>query len=182
MPTIEITDLDFARLQKIAVPFVDTPATTFTRVMDAFERLAATLPEVTIPEATPPVYRHDTLPPLAHTKFLSGSFDGVQPDKMTWDAILRLALVSAMKHAGSVTELRRVSGANVVSGPKSDDGYKFVTGSGFSYQGVSAEDAAKIVFRCARSLKVDFSAEFEWRPKDEAYRPGERGRLEYRVD
>ncbi|PTX05347.1 T4SS efffector SepA family protein [Pararhodobacter aggregans] len=181
MPTIEITDLDFARLQKIAVPFVDTPATVFTRVMDAFESLAARRPSAPNQAPDVTIYFHDTLPPLAHTKFLSGAFDGVQPDKMTWDAILRLALVAAMKQVGSIAELRRVSGANVVSGQKSDDGYKFVTGNGFSYQGVSAEDAVKIVFRCARSLKVDFTAEFEWRSKDEAYRPGERGRLEYRA-
>jgi len=184
MPTIEITDHDFTRLQKVAVPFIDTPATAFTKVMDAFERsIASTDPaEAPVQAASNlPVYHHDNLPPLTHTKLLEARFGGVQPEKAAWDALVRLALLEVRNKVGTVQELRKIAAANVVEGRKDDEGYKFLPENGFSYQGVSAEDAVKIVFRCAKGLKVDFSAEFEWRSKEDAYRPGERARLEYRV-
>lgn len=184
MPTIEITDYDFARLQKVAVPFIDTPATVFTKVMDAFERAntaAAAPASVPVATANLPVYHHDNLPPLTHTKLLEAAFDGKQPEKVAWDALVRLALIETKEQAGSIQGLRKIAAANIVEGRKDDEGYKFLPEHGFSYQGVSAEDAVKIVFRCAKGLKVNFSAEFEWRSKDDAYRPGERARLEYRA-
>lgn len=184
MPTIEITDHDFARLQKVAMPFIDTPATAFTKVMDAFERSTGTADQAKASEVAPsnlPVYHHDNLPPLTHTKLLDARFGGVQPERSAWDALVRLALVEVRNKVGSIQDLRKMAAANVVDGQKDDEGYKFLPAHDFSYQGVSAEDAVKIIFRCAKGLKVDFSAEFEWRSKEDAYRPGERARLEYRV-
>jgi hypothetical protein len=184
MPTIEITEHDFARLQKVAVPFIDTPATAFTKVMDAFEGNNAGVGPALAPvrtESALPVYHHDNLPPLTHTKLLEARFGDDQPEKSSWDALVRLALVEVRKKVGTIQDLRKMAAAKVVEGRKDDEGYKFLPEHGFSYQGVSAEDAVKIVFRCAKGLKVDFSAEFEWRSKEDAYRPGERARLEYRV-
>lgn len=184
MPTIEITDHDFARLQKVAVPFIDTPATALTKVIDAFERSTASTDPAEAPIQTASnltVYHHDNLPPLTHTKLLEARFGGVQPDRAAWDALVRLALVEVRSKADTFQDLRKMAAANVVEGRKDDEGYKFLPEHGFSYQGVSAEDAVKIVFRCAKGLKVDFSAEFEWRSKEDAYRPGERARLEYRT-
>lgn len=77
MPTIEITDHDFARLQKVAVPFIDTPATVFTKVIDAFERTnaaASSAPAAPVAVANLPVYHYDNLPPLIHTKLLGATF------------------------------------------------------------------------------------------------------------
>ncbi|MFN3260759.1 MAG: T4SS efffector SepA family protein [Pikeienuella sp.] len=184
MPTIEITDHDFARLQKVAVPFIDTPATVFTKILDVFERSNAPAGATETPlreQSALRVYHHDNLPPLTHTKLLEARFGDLQPERDTWDALVRLALIEVKGRVGTLQDLRRISAANVVEGRKEDEGYKFLPGHGFSYQGVSAEDAVKIVFRCAKGLKVDFAAEFEWRSKDEAYLPGERARLEYRV-
>ena len=184
MPTIEITEHDFTRLQKFAQPFIDTPATAFTKIMDAVERgNVLTCPsdaQVKTPAAIV-AYHHDNLPPLTHTKLLEAVFGDGQPDKTTWDALVRLALISVKTRVGSVQGLRKVAAANVVEGRKEDEGYKFVPDHGFSYQGLSAEDSVKIVFRCAKELKINFFAEFEWRSKEQAYRPGERARLEYRV-
>jgi len=185
MPMIDITDHDFARLQKVALPLIDTPATAFTKVMDAFDRAnTATTATTSSPIASHnlPAYHHDNLPPLTHTKLLEAIFDGKQPEKAAWDALVRLALTETKVQAGSIQGLRKISAANLFEGRKDDEGYKFLPEHGFSYQGMSAEDAVKIVFRCARGLKVNFSAEFEWRSKEDAYRPGERARLEYRAN
>jgi hypothetical protein len=183
MPMIEIADRDFVRLQKVAVPFIDTPATALTKVLDALERLSVengdTRTEPVV--STMATYHHDNLPPLIHTKLLDAEFGGKQPDKMTWDALVRLALVEAKSKTGTVQGVQKISAANLFGGRKEDEGYKYLADHGFSYQGVSAEDAVKIVFRCAKAMGLDFSAEFEWRSKEDAFRPGERARLEFRA-
>ena len=183
MPMIEIADRDFVRLQRVAVPFIDTPATALTKVLDALESLSAEIGD----NRTQPIvstmatYHHDNLPPLIHAKLLDAEFGGKQPDKMTWDALVRLALVEAKSKTGTVQGVQKISAANLIGGRKEDEGYKYVADHGFSYQGVSAEDAVKIVFRCAKVMGLDFSAEFEWRSKEDAFRPGERARLEFRA-
>ena len=55
---------------------------------------------------------------------------------------------------------------------KADDGYKFIEKLGFSYQGVSAEDALKIVERISKFLSLQWRIEFEWRDKPDAFLPG----------
>lgn len=175
MPTIEITDEDFARLQKLATPFIDTPATTLSRVLDHYE--ASGNPQPPKPVSRLTTYGEHNLPPLTHTSVLDASFGAQTPEKATWDALVRLALISTLRQVRSVHELRTASGANVTQGRKETDGYKFVSDHQFSYQGVSAEDAVKIITRCAKFLQTTVSVEFEWRNKEGAYRPGKRARL-----
>jgi hypothetical protein len=178
MPNIEITDADFVRLQKLATPFIDTPATTIARVLDFYEENGPVLktPSTTSsPNGTE--YSERTVPPLVHTKVLEADFGGKAPDRMTWDSLVRLALNKTLEKAASARELYRLSGANVVEGKREVDGYKYVPKQGYSYQGVSAEDAVKIISRCARHLGETVKVEFEWRNKDGAHRPGGRGIL-----
>lgn len=177
MPTIELSDADFQRLQKIAVPLVDTPETVIRKLLDSYERTNGKAPPPsTLPSASPGPKHYDarSIPPLTHTKLLAGEFDGVRPQRTTWDGLVRLALVRVWEKSGDVRELKRMAGANVVGGEKHDEGYKFLPSHGFSYQGVSAEDAAKIIVRCARALGCGACFEFEWRDKPEAHRPGQR--------
>lgn len=175
MPTIEITDEDFARLQKLATPFIDTPATTLSRVLDHFEADGSSKPAS--PDPLYPTYTEQRLPPLTHTRILDARLGDLTPERATWDALVRLSLICTLKQVGSVRELRTASGANVAQGKKETDGYRFVPGHQFSYQGVSAEDAVQIITRCAKVLGETVLVEFEWRNKEGAYRPGERARL-----
>jgi hypothetical protein len=177
MPSIEITDTDFQRLQKFAVPLIDTPTSAITKILDKLEGLNGTTP------MKPRIISHSSVcefgagnvPPLVHTKLMDARFNGAAPEKINWGSLVRFALTTAMAHCKTAKDLHRLSGANVVQGKKETDGYKFVPSHGFSFQGVSAEDAAKIVVRCAKALGVTASFEFEWRDKESAYQPGERG-------
>lgn len=187
MPTIEIPDADFRRLQQIAEPLVDSPADVCHRLLDFWfeQHQALVSPTSSAQAADIHVYRASDLPALAkkkallHTKLLAWLFGEKKPDKQNWDAIVRLALITVVERHQSIDELRRLSGANVVSGHKTDEGYKPVQGHGFSYQGVSAPDAVDIVVRCARALKQLVYSEFAWRDKAAAYRPGERAAIRF---
>ncbi len=175
---IEILDSDFPRLQSLAEPFVDTPASVITKLLDTYASQVATLRSDDQSDRHG-TYAIDALPPLTHAKVMGGHFDGERPLKPNWDSFVRHSLIEVIKKSGSVDELRRLSGANVHDGRFEEHGYKYVPEHRFSFQGVSAEDAVKIVGRCARALGASFEIEFVWRDKPDAHRPGERGTIRY---
>lgn len=182
MPTIEVTERDFIRLQSHAEPLVDTATTTITKILDMIEKEPSkpgTYQAVSVPENVQQKnsFRPGSIPPLKHTKFMAGAFAEQYPDKNTWDAMVRLALVSVFENCHDIKIVRGSTGANIVNGEKTDEGYKYMPEVNFSYQGVSAEDAIEIVVRAARSLNVDVWVDFVWRDKPDAYRPGEAGRI-----
>lgn len=176
---IQITERDFQRLQSIAEPLVDTPASVVTKILDFFEQGKGSLPsaaplkhEIKVLE-----FSSGQIPPLTHTKLLAGSFEEIEPEKATWDSLYKLALTRTFKRHPDLKELRRISGANLVAGTKEDEGYRPIPNFQFSYQGVSATDAAACVARCARALGCEAWFEFEWRQKDGAHAPGKRARV-----
>jgi hypothetical protein len=177
MPTIEISQKDFARLQALATPFVDTPATVISRLLDAVESTPHESKSTSSGRPQGNSYYGKDLPPLRHTKFLSGEFDGEAPKKNQWNSLVEVALAKALAISGDIKKVHAWCGANVVAGRKEDEGYAYLPGQNFSYQRVSAEDAGKILVRLAEFLRVDLEINFEWRDKDEAFRPTERGRI-----
>lgn len=175
---IEILDSDFVRLQTIAEPLIDTPASVVTRLLDMFERVKVDhQPPATV--KSDEKYTLETIPPLTHTKIMSGHFNNSKPSKQNWDSFVRQSLIEVLKYSESIEDLRRKSGANVKEGQFEDHGYKYVAENNFSFQGVSAEDAVKIIGRCARALDVSFEIEFIWRENPDAYRPGKRGLIKF---
>ncbi|RUZ22716.1 hypothetical protein EN949_19195, partial [Mesorhizobium sp. M7A.F.Ca.US.007.01.2.1] len=152
MQRIEISDADYERLKALAEPFVDTPATVIGRLLD---RYSGHSDQKKGTEANPLPMMFTEIPPLTHAKFLDGNLDGKSPEKKAWDAFLVVALNAALEKLNDLDELRKVSGANLKNGRKEDEGYKYLAEKKYSYQGVSAEDAMKIVQRLCKY--------FDWR-------------------
>src|SRR5690242_14872233 len=108
---IEIEEADFRRLQSVAVPFVDTPATVIGKLLDHWEQgNERSLPAAPKSSSNVTIYGPDAIPPLTHAKVMSATLGGKQPNRMTWDALVRMALVETKASYGSVDEVRRVSG------------------------------------------------------------------------
>jgi len=168
---IEVSDSDFQRLKKLAEPFVDTPGSVVARLLDHFEQAAVVEPQTKGDRL--PLLAFD-LPPLTHAKLLMARFGGREPDRLTWDGLLRLAMTQTAARVSEFGELKRVLGANLVQGEKTDQGYKYLAPLRISYQGVSAEDAMRIVIRASKYLSAICEFEFEWRRKEGAFRPGDR--------
>jgi hypothetical protein len=175
MMSIDIFKSDFNRLKAIAEPLVDTPASIVSRILDAYQVYEMPEPKHLSDEQLPMVF--SVIPPMTHTKLLGAQIENRAPEKVNWDGLLRLALEIGLEKLGGFSDLKRVSGANMLQARKSDDGYKFVERLGFSYQGVSAEDALKIVERISKSLSLQWRIEFEWRDKPDAFLPGQRATL-----
>jgi hypothetical protein len=175
---IDIVDSDYPRLQLLAVPFVDSPASVITKLLD--EKLAGQgVASKPIRGVRAGVYSLEALPPLTHAKIMGGHFASRPPEKSNWDGFVRAALTAVLTAVGSVDELRRISGAHVREGKFDKHGFKHVPEHDFSFQGVSATDAIQIIARCARHMKLPFQIEFVWRERPDAFAPGERGVIQF---
>ncbi len=170
MHTIELSSETFKQLQSLAKPLVDTPETVIRRLLrlDKGDIGPPPVKQVT-------VYPPENIPPLKHAKLCQGNFDGALPGRKNWNSLLKLALMKVMEKYSSVDDLRKISEVNVCFGRKENEGYSYVQSQNFSYQLVNASNAASIVMRCAKNLGCEASFEFEWRNKEGAHKPGERG-------
>jgi hypothetical protein len=182
---IEIPELLFKRLQKHATPFVDTPASVIARWADFFDqRSSDALPKPRSAE-TPPPYAEKGLrdfdasrPPDVFHTVVQGEFADAHFSK--WNDLPRLAHVKTFHKTGSFDELKKVTHAQIRNGSHSDSGYHFVPEIGISIQNVDANHAWQYSFRLARFLNVPITAHVEWRHKEGAAYPGERGRMSWR--
>ena len=175
--TLEIPDHLYKRLQKHAVPFVDTPLTVIERWADHFERTTNGSAPPKLAEQPAVQYGAKKLDPihppdLFHTR-VRGSF-GATPFS-NWNDLVRIAHIAAFKKAGSFDELRQITHAQIARGERSDSGYKFVDEIGISIQGVDANHAWDHALRLAKYLRQPIEALVEWRHNPKAANPGESG-------
>ena len=179
--TLEIPERLYKRMQKHAVPLVDTPLTVIERWADHFERTTNGSAPPKVAEQPAIDYGAKKLDPLRppdlfHTR-VRGSF-GATPFS-NWNDLVRIAHIAAFKKAGSFDELRQITHAQIARGERSDSGYKFVDEIGISIQGVDANHAWEHALRLAKYLRQPLEALVEWRHNPKAAHPGESGILEF---
>jgi len=127
MPAIEIPDSLFARLQKLAVPLVDTPVTVIERLLSSYEaqtgRADATSgqPESHEGRKSPPQreFEPGKVPSPRHTRILAADFAGREADGS--DSLVHIAHIEAVRRLGSVETARRISTAKLILDRASSD-------------------------------------------------------------
>lgn len=173
-PNIEITHSDFERLQKLATPFVDTPASVISRLLD--EHYSTDDNGIEKPVTNMAIYHSENLPSLRHTRVKSGRMNGKMPKKNQWNSLVELALQEASLMGkidlNSLQNLKSECNLNVAKGQKTDQGYAFIPELDISYQRVSAEHAGNVLTRFASWLGCELEIEFEWRQNEDAFNPG----------
>lgn len=181
MPSIEITDRDFKRMQRLAEPLVHTPTTLVTEMLDVFEehKKNADSHRSNSKEAIKS-YSFEAPPPLAYAKFLSGMIGVRQPEKANWNSMAALCLELVLEQRNmSPEQAGKLIDLNVQKGRKVDSGYKYIEKFDISYQGVSAEHAALVIGKTARFLGEAAYVDFIWRERDDAFAPGKAAALSY---
>jgi hypothetical protein len=189
MATIEIPDSLFERLQKLAVPLVDTPATVIQRLLNGHE--AETGQAITRADAGQPgpgesrrapalsESEPGKVPSLRHTRILEAKFAGRKADG--WNSLVHVAHIEAVKRLGSVESVRRISTAKLMPGNANSEraraGFRYVAEINVCIQNVDANHAWSNTFRLAKALKVPVEVELEWLDKHEAALPGKTARL-----
>jgi hypothetical protein len=178
---LEIPETLYKRMQKHAIPFVDTPLSVIERWADHFERTHNGLGSPRVADEPAAEYEAKKLDPLHppdlfHTR-ARGTFG--MTSFSNWNDLVRIAHIAAFKKAGSFDELRHVTHAQIAKGDRSDSGYKFVNEIGVSIQGVDANHAWQHALRLAKYLRQPLRAMVEWRHNPKAAHPGETGVLEF---
>jgi hypothetical protein len=180
MPSIQLSQATFERLQMLAEPLVDTPESIIKRLLDshgsAFHPAKAAQP---LTVAKPREFDPLKAPKLTHTKVFSASFAGRELAAPGWNRLLDEALSYAMKQLVNFEEIKRIAVINIVEGKKEDEGYHHLTDVGISVQGQDANSAWRGTIYIARRLNVPVEVEFAWRDKEGAERPGEAGKMTF---
>ena len=180
---IQISSAIFARLQKLAIPLVDSNDSVIARLIDYYERGEAldSSNSSNVNSYSPQrvkVFDCAFPPSLKHTKVLSAKLNGVDLGKdSNWNGLLYKAVHLANSMSKSPEELRRVIIINFVPYKKEDEGYRFLPETNLSVQGQDSNNAWKGIFHIAKQLGVPVDVEFVWRNKEDAEFPGATGRF-----
>lgn len=178
MPEIRVQDPTFARLQRHAKPFIDTPESVINRALDALEAAKMSTPSAE-DQALETERRIDprNLPNLTHTKVLSAAINGQEIAKANWNLLVDEMLRQAMNRLGSIYKVRNLIPANMIKQCKNDEGYRHLADINISVQGQDANSACRAIVTAARGLGLALDLAFMWRLKEDAAYPGERARL-----
>ncbi|MGE0769428.1 MAG: hypothetical protein AB7L90_23560 [Hyphomicrobiaceae bacterium] len=182
MPTVDISDATFQRLQAHAKPLVDTTDSVIDRLLDYFEDAHSDAQAGTSAVKDPVAlirFNPHELPSLTHTKLRKAEFGGRELARPNWNELVRTAVEAGLDRLGGVEELLRVTDARIVKGTKTDEGFSPLGTRGISVQGVDAHDAWRITYGLARKLSMPVEVIFQWRDKEGAAHPGEIGAVEW---
>ena len=112
---------------------------------------------------------------LAHTKILRGRIGRESVTK--WSELVETAHRLGFVHFGSFEVLKKNSLSNIVSGIKSDKGFRYLQDIGISIQGENANNCWRNALHLAKKFKILIEISFEWRLKEGAAHPGQDGNL-----
>ena len=174
MHTVAISQDTFSRLQKNAVPLVDSIETVINRALDALEVGGATT------NATASLIRTfnpESPPSLSFTTVRSVVFEGIRhtPSETYWNSILMNAVRHAAKKGLSPKQISELIIVNHVDGEKNDVGYKYIDVAGVSVQGQDANAAWKAAYHLAINLDLSIEVTFFWQDNPKAAFPGQSG-------
>ena len=175
-PSIDLTDELFTRLQKHAVPLVDTPLTVIARALDALEAGDEEPSSLTKP-AGPRSFNPAAAPNHAHTTPRRAEVANKPLSKSAtyWNPIMFAVITEAAKQGASTEDLLDLLTIPAVKGKKEDSGYRHLPEAGLSVQGQDANSAWKQTHRIASSLGVHVQVVFIWQENPKAAMPGVTG-------
>ncbi|MEH1864431.1 MAG: hypothetical protein V7K69_05355 [Nostoc sp.] len=178
MPVIRIPDPIYKRLQALAVPFEDTPITVIEKLLNEYE--ARYQPQQDSETELYTVIEPDAVINLRHTRVLRAVIDGQEIHQPNWNKILdtahELAIVQGLS---SVEDLIKLTLSHVVQGEKISSGFHYLPKVNISIQGVDSNLAWRNTLHLMKNLKMPIEIYFEWRDKEGAAYPGEKGNLSW---
>jgi hypothetical protein len=171
-PSIDISASTFERVQKHAIPLVDSFDTVLNRLLDIVEA-ANTAANENRDEAGPRKFDAARPPNLTHTKVVSAKFGGANLQPANWNRLLDAAVTFAAANNADFSKLRRHVSVNVVTGKKEDEGYHYLSSANVSVQGQDANAAWRYAVLVAQLFACDVEVSFIWRSKEGAEYPGQ---------
>ena len=182
-PIIRISEPVYDRLQSIAVPFIDTPASVIERLIDLYEVNSNIVPS-SYAEKRENIQNRDIMtfdpenpPNLIHTRIIEAQFG--EMDATNWNDLVHAAHRLGKKNAGSIKNLEKISTSKIMDGCYTERGHVYYKDIDMSIQSTNSNDAWKNTLNLAQKLNVNVRAIFIWRRNKGASNPGEKGMLEW---
>ncbi len=177
MPDVTLSSETFARLQKHAVPLIDTIDSVINRALDALE--SDEVPQGGFVAAGAMLLDPAAPPSLSFTTVKSVVLAGRRhpPAETYWNSVLEGVIKEAARKGKTPAEIHDLLIVNSVVGVKEDGGYKVVPEAGVSVQGQDSNAAWRAAFHIADSLGIPVEVTFVWQDSPKAAHPGGMGRL-----
>lgn len=177
---IEIPDELFAKLQKHAVPLIDTPVDVIERAIRALEAGNEDSSEAISPSGVR-AFNPAAAPNLSFTTLISARIgEKVLPKADTyWNSVLHAVILEAAASGHSAQDIYDLISVNCQLGKRDDNGFKYIEAAGISIQGQAANSAWKQAYVIASSFGIGLDVEFSWQNNEKAAMPMVRGSMYY---
>lgn len=177
MPSVDLSTKTITRLQKHAVPLIDTFDTIIGKLLDAYEAKPKAGVVATQGQSNIQVFDPAAPPNLLHAtvKFVKFCGKVLQPDETYWNPLMHVVIRMAAKTGVPLEDLSNDVLVNNVVGRKEVDGYKFLPDVGLSVQGQDANGAWRAIYHLANKFKFPLEVTFMWKHNSKATFPGVMG-------
>lgn len=188
---IRISNSIFTRLQGIAEPLTDTPASVIERLLDFYEQHqnnATTLISINQVKPLSNVRKlnPEEPPKLTYSNVTQAFLDDSPLDEPNWNRIVKQLHIMAINKTNSrkkaYDKLLLVTSFNILDGEYKEKGYYFVKELNISIQTVSSDNAWKGILKMAKKLNIPVKIYLAWEDKEGAAFPGEEGLLSWSPD
>jgi hypothetical protein len=182
MPTVNISQSNFQRLQQFATPLVDDLDSVLSRVLDAYEKSTGDMPppiSAADEDLSVKTFAVDSPPNLTFTSLSAVSIDGQVFTDKYWNPVLFEMIGRAAKKIG-IAKLKPHLDVNYKDGP--DEKFNFIPDAGISVQGRDANLCWRSIVKVAKAAKIPVAIDFYWQDTPKAAQPGRSGRFVYEGD
>lgn len=169
---IEIPDELFAKLQKHAVPLVDTPLDVIERAIRALEAgdedigdIVGTKQDRTFNPAAAPNLSFTTLDSARIGEKVLAKAD------TWWNSVLHSVIIEAANRGNSTQDIFDLISVNSKIGRYEDGSFKYLELADISIQGQSANSAWKQAYVIASSFGIGLEVKFTWQNNHKAQLP-----------
>jgi hypothetical protein len=171
--SIELPDEILAKLQKHAVPLVDTPLTVIERALRALEEGDEEPNDGPATTDGPRTFNPAAPPNLTFTKPRMARVNGKQlPNSQAyWGNIMFEVIKEAARRHVSTEDLLDLITVNSQAGDRHDNGFTFIQEAGLSIQGQDANGAWRQTYVIASSIGIPVDVVFAWQNNPKAAMP-----------
>ncbi|WP_373488289.1 T4SS efffector SepA family protein [Blastomonas sp.] len=173
---IELPDELFARLQRHAIPLVDTPVSVIERALRALEA-GDEDPGSGAKSDANRTFNPAAPPDLSFTTLKNAKIGGkLLPKSDTfWNSVMNAVIVEAAARGIATQDILDMITVNSQAGQREDSGFKYLETAGLSIQGQAANSAWRQAYVIASSFGIELDVSFVWQANEKAAMPNSSG-------